>query len=74
MADHDIDDEGSASSTGALACMVLDLCEHAQERLTKAAFIRLAEATARILPVASGADETLIDVNGAEDGFAAETR
>ena len=54
--------------------MVLDLCEHAQERLTKAAFIRLAEATARILPVASGADETLIDVNGAEDGFAAETR
>lgn len=58
------DDEASTSSTGALACIVLDLCEHAQNRLTKAAFVRLAQASARLLLVAIGTDETLTDVNG----------
>jgi hypothetical protein len=36
----------------------------------KATFIRLAQVTARILLVASETDETLIDVNDADDGFA----
>jgi hypothetical protein len=63
------DDDGS---TGALACMVLDLCEDAKDRLTKEVFIRLAQATARILLVASASEKTLVDVNDADDGVAAE--
>jgi hypothetical protein len=43
---HRVSEEGS---TGAIGRMVLNLCDDAHERLTKAAFIRLAQATARIL-------------------------
>jgi hypothetical protein len=52
--------------------MVLDLCEDAKDRLTKEVFIRLAQATARILLVVSASEKTLVDVNDADDGVAAE--
>jgi hypothetical protein len=67
MSDHDIDEY----ATGAIACMVLDLCDDAEVRLTKADFVKLARATARILLVASATDDAMIDVRGG-DGFAAE--
>jgi hypothetical protein len=68
MSDHDIDEY----ATGAIACMVLDLCDDAEDRLTKADFVKLARATARILLVASAANDAMIDVRGGGDGFAAE--
>ena len=51
---------------------VLDLWEDAKDRLTKEVFVRLAQATARILLVASASEKTLVDVNDADDRTAAE--
>jgi hypothetical protein len=48
-------------ATGWLACAVLDLCCDKQEQLTKATFVRLAEALASILLAASARDSPLID-------------
>jgi hypothetical protein len=61
------DCEDMQFATGWLACAVLDLCcEKEREQLSKADFVRLAEALACILLAASAHDSPLIDVRNHE--------